>query len=173
MRRWLPLLGWAAIWGIIVAVSATGVWVAISRAGNHVTSQTAPTLPGTHTITPAAQPTPRATPSATPRPIPQATPLPTPRPSSRPTPSDPRTDNPGPVATRASWSGSAGRVTATCRGQQIRLDAAVPANGFSVEIGNRGPETLEIEFHQTRGENESKVRGVCRAGGPVFTVEQE
>ena len=169
MKRWLPVLGLAAIWGIVVAVSATGVWVAISRAGNHVTSQAAPTLPSSTTITPAAQPTPRGTP----RPTPRTTPPPTPRPTSRPTPGDTKTEDPGPVAKQASWSGSAGRVTATCRAQQIRLDAAVPANGFTVEIGSRGPETLEIEFHQTRGETESKVKGVCRAEGPVFTVEQE
>ena len=74
---------------------------------------------------------------------------------------------------QGSWSGQAGRVTATCRAQQIRLDAAVPANGFTVEIGGRGPETLEVEFHQTQGESETKVKGVCRAGAPVFAVEQE
>lgn len=74
---------------------------------------------------------------------------------------------------QGTWSGQAGRVTATCRAQRIRLDAAVPADGFSVEIENRGPEALEIEFRQTRAEGEFKVRGVCRATGPSFDVEED
>jgi hypothetical protein len=64
-------------------------------------------------------------------------------------------------------------VTATCRAQQIKLDAAVPSDGFTVEVGNRGPETLEVEFHQNGGEHESQVRGVCRSDGPRFSVEEE
>jgi hypothetical protein len=62
---------------------------------------------------------------------------------------------------------------ATCRGQRIKLDAAVPADGFTVEIGNRGPETLEIEFKQNQADREFTVRGVCRTGGPRFAVGQE
>ncbi len=74
---------------------------------------------------------------------------------------------------QGSWSGQAGRVTATCRAQRISLDAAVPADGFTVEIGNRGPETLEIEFKQNQGEQEFTVKGTCRSDGPRFTVEQD
>jgi hypothetical protein len=71
------------------------------------------------------------------------------------------------------WSGQVGRVTATCRAQKIRLDAAVPADGFTVEIANRGPETLEIEFTQNQADREFTVRGVCRTDGPRFSVEEE
>ena len=74
---------------------------------------------------------------------------------------------------QGSWSGQAGRVTATCRGQRIKLDAAVPADGFTVEVGNRGPETLEIEFHQTRDESEFQVKGTCSGAGPRFVVAQD
>jgi hypothetical protein len=74
---------------------------------------------------------------------------------------------------QGSWSGQAGRVTATCRGQRISLDAAVPADGFTVEIGNRGPEALEIEFKQNQGDREFSVKGTCRSDGPRFTVEQD
>jgi hypothetical protein len=74
---------------------------------------------------------------------------------------------------QGSWSGQAGRVTATCRAQKIRLDAAVPADGFTVEIENRGPETLEIEFQQNQGDGELSVKGTCRSDGPRFTVEQD
>jgi hypothetical protein len=78
-----------------------------------------------------------------------------------------------PEAVQGLWSGQAGRVTATCRAQKIRLDAAVPADGFTVEIANRGPETLEIEFTQNQADRESTVRGVCRTDGPRFSVEEE
>jgi hypothetical protein len=77
------------------------------------------------------------------------------------------------VAVQGSWSGQAGRVTATCRAQRISLDAAVPADGFTIEIGNRGPETLEIEFKQNQGDREFSVKGTCRSDGPRFTFEQD
>ncbi|MCC6496147.1 MAG: hypothetical protein IT193_07785 [Propionibacteriaceae bacterium] len=143
MRRGLPLVVWAAVWAVVVAVSATSVWAAISRAGAR-TNQAAPQLPVSRvTYTP------------------------------RPTPSDVPTGSAGPVARQGSWSGSAGRVTATCRGQRIGLDAAVPADGFTIEIENRGPVALEVEFKQARADREYKVRAVCRAAAPVFAVEQE
>ncbi len=144
MRRRLPVMIWASVWVIVVAVSATSVWLVIERAGARVTSQAAPQLPvGTVAATP------------------------------RPDPSPATTATPGPAAVQGSWNGPGGRVTATCRSREIRLNAAVPADGFTVEIENRGPETLEVELHQSRGDREFKVRGVCRAGGPVFTVAEE
>ncbi len=144
MRRRLPVMIWASVWVIVVAVSATSVWLVIERAGTRVTSQPAPQMPA-------------GTVAATPRPDPgRAT-----------------ATTPGPVAVQGSWSGPGGRVTATCRSREIQLDAAVPANGFTVEIGNRGPDTLEVELHQSRGDREFKIRGVCRGGAPVFTVEEE
>lgn len=172
MRRRLPLVAWAALWAVVVVLSATSVWWAISRAGAHVTGLTSPPLSSSIvTVTPAPQatPTPLATPTPSPKPTSPATPRTTPRPTSSAT----RTHNPPPTAVQGSWSGKAGRVTATCRSRQIRLDAAVPSDGFTVEIGNRGPETLEIEFHKTGGESEFKVEGVCRGTGPVFSVEEE
>lgn len=144
MRRRLPLVVWAAIWAVVVAISATSVWSAISRAGTHATSQAPPPMPSS-----VLSPTPR------------------------PTPGEPMTKSTRPVAVQGSWNGPAGRVTATCRTQRIRLDSAVPADGFTVEIEDRGPETLEVEFHQHRADRELKVRGVCRAGTPKFSVEQD
>lgn len=135
---------WAAIWAVVVALAATSVWSAISRAGTQATSQAAPPLPSS-----VGTPTPRPTPEGT------------------------ATTSSRPAAVQGSWSGSAGRVTATCRTQRIKLDAAVPANGFTVEIEDKGPGTLEVEFHQNRADREYKVRAVCRAGTPKFSVEQE
>ena len=168
---------WAVVWAVVVAAATASVWSAISRAGAHVTNLAAPRMPSSYTVTSTPQPTPAPTPRATARPTPRPTPppsaQPTARPTPRPTPSKSTTARPAPVAVKGSWSGQAGRVTATCRAQKIRLDAAVPADGFTVEIGNRGPETLEVEFHQSGGEHEIQVKGVCRADGPRFTVEEE
>ncbi|PKQ22729.1 MAG: hypothetical protein CVT65_11840 [Actinobacteria bacterium HGW-Actinobacteria-5] len=72
-----------------------------------------------------------------------------------------------------SWTGTPGRVTATCRSERITLDAAVPADGYVVDIEGRGPEALEVEFHRSGGDTDTKVRGTCRAGEPRFTVEQD
>lgn len=144
MKRRLPLMLWAAVWGIIVVVSASSMWWAISRAGAHVTGQ-------------AAQPLPTLTATATPR----------------PTPGSAVTGSPSAPAVQGSWNGTAGRVTATCRKDAIKLKAAVPADGFTIEIENRGPSALEIEFHQSRGDREFKVRGTCTSHGPKFVVEQE
>ncbi len=166
------MMVWAVVWILIVAAATVSVWSAISRAGAHVTNPAAPKLPTSTAVTPTPEPTPEATPRAS-----QATPLPTPRTTpratSRPTHRETTTGTAGPAAVQGSWSGQAGRVTATCRGQRIKLDAAVPADGFTVQIGNRGPETLEIEFHRTRGEGEFKVKGTCRSGGPQFVVEED
>ncbi len=48
-----------------------------------------------------------------------------------------------------------------------------PADGFTVEVGNRGPETLEVEFKQNQDDQEFTVKGSCRSDGPRFTVEQD
>jgi type IV secretory pathway VirB10-like protein len=174
------MMVWAAVWVIVVALAAVVVWSAISRAGAHVTNQAALRVPN-NTVTPTPLPptpgtTPHATPPATPLPSPAASSFPTPRSTSRstarPTPRETTTEDPAPVAVQGSWSGEAGRVSATCRAQRISLDAAVPADGFTVEIGNRGPETLEIEFKQNQGDREFSVKGTCRSDGPRFTVEQ-
>jgi len=174
------MMVWAVVWTIVVALATVVVWSAISRAGAHVTNQATLKVPN-NTITPTPptptpETTPQATAPATPRPSSPPSSRPTSRPSSRPTsrptPGD-TTEGPAPKAVQGWWSGQAGRVTATCRAQNIRLDAAVPADGFSVEIGNRGPETLEIEFKQNQADREFTVRGVCRTDGPRFSVEEE
>jgi len=174
------MMVWAVVWTIVVALATVVVWSAISRAGAHVTNQATLKVPN-NTITPTPptptpETTPQATAPATPRPSSPPSSRPTSRPSSRPTsrptPGD-TTEGPAPKAVQGWWSGQAGRVTATCRAQNIRLDAAVPADGFSVEIGNRGPDTLEIEFKQNQADREFTVRGVCRTDGPRFSVEEE
>ena len=175
MKRRFSLVVLVGVWVGLVLVSTTAVWWAISHAGSRVTSLAAPQLP---TITTTSGPTPTASAPTSPRS--SATPSPAPasirssKPRSTPRPTAARTTHaPTTVAVQRSWNGTAGRVTATCRGQRITLNAAVPSDGYTVEIEGRGPETLEVEFHANGGENETKIRGACRAGEPQFSVERD
>jgi hypothetical protein len=68
-----------------------------------------------------------------------------------------------------SWSGSGGKVTARCTGEEIALVAATPADGYSVEVKDRGPTQLQLEFERRGASAESRVSATCVAGVPVFT----
>lgn len=174
MMRRLPLLAWAGVWVVLVVLSTTAVWWAISHAGSRVTSMAAPQLPAssaTAVTPPTASPTPAPTHPSTPAPTHPSTHAPTHPATPRATATRTRTSTT--PAVQRSWTGTPGRVTATCRSERITLDAAVPADGYVVDIEGRGPEALEVEFHRSGGDTDTKVRGTCRAGEPRFTVEQD
>ena len=82
---------------------------------------------------------------------------------------------PTPVATTSTadnprtWTGSAGKVTARCTGGDISLVAATPSDGFGVEVKDRGPTRLLLEFERKDAEEEIRVRATCVDGSPVFT----
>lgn len=73
-----------------------------------------------------------------------------------------------------SWRGSAGTVTAVCNGSRISLQSATPNDGWHVEVGDRGPEHIEVEF-KTGGEDErgTHVTADCVSGAPRFSVEAD
>ena len=118
-------------------------------------------------------------------------PSPTPPDSSGPErgddPGDDRGDDPGPgastaqsapsgstgtSASRRTWSGTGGSVVVECTGSRIRLVAAQPDGGFAVEVGNRGPQAVEVAFHgRGEEERESEVHAVCAGGTPRFAAE--
>lgn len=69
----------------------------------------------------------------------------------------------------ASLATAGGRVTGSCTPTgQISLGGAIPANGWSVEVNERGPQRLRVEFRS--GSKKVEVEGVCRAGVAVLTV---
>ena len=190
MTRWrFPLLGLVA-WLAVVAVGSTAVWVVISRVGEDlgadveapgaVAAGTVPqrqaTRPG-HPIhrSPAATPSGPAAPGA-------ATSRPTGEPSAAPSHTPATTPSAGagapapqPVRPRTrqrTWQGTGGYVTARCRGGDVGLVVAQPDAGYAVEVGDRGPETLEVSF-DGRTEDSGRhveVRARCAAGEPVFAV---
>lgn len=76
-----------------------------------------------------------------------------------------------PVAQTAAWTGTAGKLTARCRGGRISLVAATPAVGYSVEIKDRGPEQLRLEFEGGGTEQETSLRATCVDGRPEFVKD--
>ena len=78
---------------------------------------------------------------------------------------------PGDATTTGVWSGSGGRVAARCVDGAVSLRSAVPNDGFSVEIADRGPDELRVEFDPVDGGEDQRVRVTCGPDGrPVFRV---
>jgi hypothetical protein len=77
--------------------------------------------------------------------------------------STPAAQNPG------TWTGTAGKVTARCKDGGISLVAATPSDGFGVEVKERGPTQLLLEFERKDAAAETRVRATCVDGSPVFT----
>jgi hypothetical protein len=71
-----------------------------------------------------------------------------------------------------SWSGRAGKVTASCAGESIALGSAVPSVGYWVKVHERGPERLRIDFEATgEGDDdttETRIVATCVDGSPRF-----
>lgn len=192
VRRALAVVAWA----LVVLVCSGAVWGVIRTAGTGVT--TSPSVPES---TGAALSTERATPSQRPHrrhhrrvhpsrtpSTPTATPSPpavTPRATPRPTPTDRAGGTGGrgqatpggsqqPVEVRRTWQGEAGAVVAGCRGSRISLHGAQPNSGWSVEVGNRGPEQIEVHFatrEDDGGEVELSAR--CVGGEPRFSTSRD
>lgn len=185
-----------ALWLGVIGVGSGITWVFIEQVGQDVTPQASPGLVGDQVPMPSPQtsspepprrtPTPRAGPkrakASAPASAPSAEPVdPTPA-----TPPDrvrtPWTPAPEPDPARKeparsdrtvtrTWVGAAGRVTASCTGAKVALGSASPSNGWRVEVGNRGPEEVEVKFEQQRSEGaEIHVGARCGAGEPRFQV---
>jgi hypothetical protein len=169
-----PTLAAFGVWLLVVALGSTLVWAVISRAGEGVVSSESSTVPSPGDPL-GTGPAPTGSPGD----------LPTDRPSASPSdsPSDRVSDSPsetpsrtpaGPPLTR-SWQGQGGSVVASCSGPAVSLVAAQPDSGYSVEVSDRGPRRLEVEFESGDGEDErrSRVRASCSAGAPRFEVETD
>ncbi len=79
--------------------------------------------------------------------------------------------DPGPPEVRRTWQSAAGAVVASCRGATIDFRGAQPNSGWRVEVGERGPEKVEVKFttHQD-DEGEVEVEARCTAGEPRFST---
>ncbi len=158
--RWVvAVLGWL----LVVGVTSTVAWVAISRAGEEVLDAPAaplPTPPATSSPSPSSPSPSSASPTA-----PTATGSPTASTSPVTPTGSPSTA--GYVDRTVTVTG--GQVTVRCLGAAISLRAATPVSGWSVSAEQRGSVEVRVEFRS--GEGESKVRAVCGAGVPQISVE--
>lgn len=139
-------------------------------------------------VTPTSRPTPVATSDARPAPpAASAAPVTPPRddPAPRRTPRPPAGSGSagstgdeggsgsasGSASSTRTWAGAGGRVTVSCSGSRASLVSASPADGWSVEVGRRGGEEVEVSFR--RSGSEVQVQGRCDAGTPRFSVERD
>ena len=64
-------------------------------------------------------------------------------------------------------------VTVECRGTTISLKGAQPNSGWSIEIDNRGPKEVQVDFDSNDGERRTRVQSECVGGAPRFEVDRE
>ena len=69
------------------------------------------------------------------------------------------------------WTGAAGSVVVQCNGDAIALQAATPANGYTVEVDEGGPEEVKVEFESE--ETDAEVEAMCAGGTAQFDAEED
>lgn len=181
--------------GVVVAVSAV-TWTVINSAGQEVlTSEGSRSLPaggiagsphparspgaqglhprarsGSPAPSPRTSPDPgRATPASPVAPAPTSPPA---TPTSAPSPATSQPPRgPAPQAQVRTWQGQAGTVTTRCEGSDITLQSASPSDGWSIDVGSRGPAAVQVRFRTGDDrERETQVKGTCAGGVPRFAV---
>jgi hypothetical protein len=63
-----------------------------------------------------------------------------------------------------------GTVTVQCINSSVSLVSAVPNDRYSKEVGNKGPEQVEVQFNSEA--HESHVTATCRAGVITFSNQE-
>ena len=78
-----------------------------------------------------------------------------------------------PVPGSGTWTGTGGRLTASCEGNAISLGGAVPADGYWAKPYERGPDRLRVDFESKDDDDRTEVRvyAVCVDGRPEFRHE--
>jgi hypothetical protein len=133
------------VWLLVVAGASLVTWTVIDDAGRDVVNASAEQG------------------SASPRPGPTSE-----APTAEPT-SDAR--QPSPRLRVATWEGDAGSVVVRCRGPVASLAAATPADGWAVEVADRGPDRVEVELRRDDPDGRTRLRSECVRGMPGFTVD--
>ena len=72
-----------------------------------------------------------------------------------------------------SWQGSAGVVTVECRGPNISLKGAQPNSGWSIDVDDRGPDKVRVDFESNNSERRTRVQAECVGGSPRFDVDSD
>jgi hypothetical protein len=137
------------VWLLVVAGASLVTWTVIDAAGRDVVNASAEQG------------------SASPRPT-STSDAPTDAPTEEPTAGAPHPSTRPRVAT---WEGAAGSVVVRCRGPVASLAAATPADGWAVEVADRGPERVEVELRRDDPDGRARLRAECVRGIPGFTVD--
>lgn len=194
------LLAGFALWLGVVAAGSGLTWLVIQRVGHVVGSQgpvaETPVVGPVRTASPGPSPArpsasgtarPSASPSAAttrpaPRPSPDATTAgpgtsaaspkpPAPRSTRRATPAPTPSSEPRPATVTRTWTGTGGRIGVSCTGSRAALVSASPADGWRVEVEERGPEEVEVRFRSDA--SEVRVQARCAGAEPRFEVERK
>ena len=148
------------------------VWSVISRAGRGVVSASGPGVTSaTSGSSGAGGPAPSgASEGSTPSSSPRSTPAPS---SATDTPGtdDSATPAADPEPQRRTWEGAAGRVDVVCTASAASLAGVVAWTGYRVEVDDRGPDRVEVEFEGSDSDHRARVRAACADGVPVFEVD--
>lgn len=170
-------------WVVVVAVGSSVVWGVVSRVGRDAAPASAPLAAAPSSVPPSTTSAPSGgSPSARPsaRPSRRPSSRPAGSPSSRPATSAPAATSPSgppaPSSVQRTWSGAAGVVVASCRGTTISLVRAVPsADGYRVDVTDRGPQRLRVEFEgrEEQEGSDTRVEAVCVDGAPRFSARSE
>lgn len=132
-----------------------------------------PVRPPTPARSPTVQLPSAADPTANEVTPPARAPRPQRPPKPRPAP-DTQSPPKGEQKVERTWVGSGGRVTASCRGEQVALESASPSNGWRVEVDERGPDRVEVTFEQQDSEeSEVRVRVRCVGAQPRFRIDDD
>jgi hypothetical protein len=186
----------AVAWCAVVALTSAVAWVAIDRAGRAVFAGSAARPPGV-----AATGAPQVQVTSAPRPTSSRPTAAAPSPSAHPHGTTrPRSTGSASTSTHGSSSGSGGgsgssggssptttssavdrsvrvpggQVGVRCVGRTVSLRYATPANGWRVEVEDRGPGQVKVSFTASGGEQrESEVEAECEAGVPVFSTSAD
>ena len=164
MRMSRPILIGVSAWLLVVVVGSTMVWAVISRAGEGVVSAGPPSSSAQPTTDPSKHPTKRPTITDDPTSAsPSATGSPAPPPAAEPV--------------RRTWQGLGGTVVVSCTRAAVSLVGAQPDSGFSVEVHDRGPARVEVQFEGRDDDSgggdddKTRVRATCAGGVPVFDID--
>ena len=151
-RRAVVLLAWCAA----AALAASVTWWTVSLVGRGRGAAEDALLSQAQVAADLAAERAAASQSPTPSQTPQAT-------------SEPSTPAGDEIA--RTWDVTGGRVSASCRGDDIGLLSYTPNDGWSVEAKHSGPQEIEVEFR--RGESETTLNARCVDGIPQEQVEAD
>ena len=176
MGRPLAVIAWL----VVVVACSTGVWAVISSAGEEVATsrevvpRASPVSTATGTTGQPSSPSSPRTPSTT------ASPSTTGGDRAEPTrPVRPTRDPSGRVSStpsarpdrevRRTWDSAAGSLVVACRGGSISFGGAHANPGWSLEVDDRGPEEVQVEFESSGEADDVRVEATCAGGQPKFT----